>query len=122
MKILLVIDGKKTDSYQDFKDRMITFCQDLSRYQRHEKIKVVLTDLHVPKISIIPFSKQKIAVVSLFLSNGQPDTSIFQVEGLRGAYLAQEALPVSYKKDWANGEATPGINLLTLFRKKTGID
>ena len=33
-----------------------------------------------------------------------------------------EALPVSYRKNWNDGEATPGACLLTLFSKKRNID
>ena len=42
--------------------------------------------------------------------------------GFSGAYEVEEALPVAYNKDWEDGETTPGICLLTLFRQKKGID
>ena len=31
-------------------------------------------------------------------------------------------MPVSYKKTWPDGQATPGICLLTLFKKKKDLD
>jgi hypothetical protein len=34
----------------------------------------------------------------------------------------EEALPVAYEKTWPDGEVTPGVCLLTLFRKKKSID
>ncbi len=35
--------------------------------------------------------------------------------------LVEEAIPVSYDKNWEDLETTPGICLLTLFKQKKGI-
>ena len=43
-------------------------------------------------------------------------------DGYSGTFHVSEALPIAYKKDWDDGEATPGVCLLTLFRQKKGID
>ncbi len=44
------------------------------------------------------------------------------VPGFSGSYKVTEALPVAYEKNWQDGQKTPGICLLTLFRKKESID
>jgi len=119
---MLVIDGKKSDSYQDFKERVFSLTQSLAEDDSFSQVKVVMTDIRPPKISIIPFSKKKIAVVSVYSNLGQLPGQFLKIDNLTGAYKVTEALPVAYKKDWKDGMATTGVNLLTLFRKKPGID
>jgi len=47
---------------------------------------------------------------------------ITHAEGFRGGYMVEEAVPVVYKKEWEDGNPTPGACLLTLFHKKPGLD
>jgi hypothetical protein len=75
-----------------------------------------------PCLSVIPFSKAKIALLSVLSEDAVPD-GIFEDEpGYDGSFRATEALPIAYDKDWPDGEVTPGVCLLTLFRQKKGID
>jgi hypothetical protein len=71
---------------------------------------------------VIPFSKKKIALVSVQGKEIDLDGLLNQEPGFAGSFRATEALPIAYEKDWPDGEMTPGICLLTLFRQKKGID
>lgn len=111
---------RKPIHFRNFKERTISLCHELILNPSIQRLKIVITDIKPPPLSIIPFNKKKIAVVSIYTSNDQLPTSIFTMKELRSAYRVTEA--VAYEKDWPDGEVTPGINLLTLFRKKTNLN
>ena len=46
---------------------------------------------------------------------------LINATGFIGAYEVTEAIPVQYKKTWADLEATPGICLFTLFKQRADI-
>jgi hypothetical protein len=85
-------------------------------------VSLTLTEATPPSLSVIPFKRKKIAVLSI---SGKKEGMIELTtvpKGFSGVYRVTEALPVSYTKDWADGQPTPGACLLTLFRKKKRID
>lgn len=122
IKTIYILRGSKHESYSDFKRRVFScISSNQSKYEL-ETIKIVLTEKAPPVLSIIPFKKEKIAVIS-FKSELEPEISeIKREKGFVGKYQVSEALPVAYTKNWEDGEATPGTCLLTLFRKKKSID
>jgi hypothetical protein len=121
-KTIYLIRGSKTESYAAFKQRMIVLANNLVKQHDLKELKVVLTESPPPAISIIPFKKKKVAVISLSYEKSIQDTEIRQAEGYTGTFVVTEALPVAYAKTWKDGEATPGICLLTLFNQKKDID
>jgi hypothetical protein len=87
-------------------------------------LKLTFTDRAPPRLTVIPFRREPVAVVSL-AGEALPEASqCAEVLGVRGyelaAYSVTEALPCEYDKDWPDGTVTPGIGLLTLFRRKPG--
>jgi hypothetical protein len=50
------------------------------------------------------------------------DIDIPQECALTAAFRVSESVPVAYRKEWADGEKTPGVCLLTLFRKNPAIE
>lgn len=122
IKTIYILRGSKHESYSDFKRRVFSCISSNQSKYSLETIKIVLTEKAPPVISIIPFKKEKIAVIS-FKSELEPVISeIKREKGFVGKYQVSEALPVAYTKNWNDGEATPGTCLLTLFRKKKSID
>jgi len=71
---------------------------------------------------VIPFKREKIAVISVTRKSNSPMDLITQTEGYKGGYVVEEAIPVAYNKSWKDGDPTPGVCLLTLFHKKPGLD
>lgn len=120
-KQMYIIRGEEKENYQDFKARIMKLAGDIAEQAHPEALKVVLTIEAPPLISIIPFKKKKIAVLSIYEENEAPIEMLTQAEGFSGAFNVEEALPVAYEKTWPNGDPTPGVCLLTLFHKKPGI-
>lgn len=121
-KTIYLIRGSKTESHTIFKQRIMVLANSLAEHNDLKELKVALTENQPPAISIIPFKKKKAAVISAKYEDTIQIKGIKQAEGYTNTYEVTEALPVAYKKTWNDGEATPGICLLTLFKQKKTID
>jgi len=121
-KTIYLVRGTKSESYTDFKNRILLLAHELLKNHFPEKLKVVLTENKPPMISVIPFKKMKIASISVVQDSIGPMSGIDKIFGFVGSFEVTEALPVTYAKNWKDGIATPGICLLTLFRQKQSID
>lgn len=121
IKSIYLIRGSKEEEYYAFKKRIFKSIEDFIKENNPNAIKVVITENPPPAISIIPFKRKKIAVISVKSENSFADTNLENTDGFVSRFEVKEALPVAYSKSWNDGEATPGINLLTLFNKKKDI-
>lgn len=121
IKKIFLIRGIKTESYSDFKSRVWQEVQNLNTLAQIKSLSFAISSKKRPLISIIPFSKKKMASVSVYLEEPFDLPSLSQMEGFVGSYLVTEALPVAYQKTWPLGSKTPGACLLTLFRSKKDI-
>lgn len=121
-KEIYLVQGVDSESYQDFRQRILAAVADLKTTFNPDAIKFTITEKSPPRISIIPFCKKKIAVISVYNLNADGSSVLKSTAGFRGAYRVDEALPVSYQKNWNDGKPTPGVCLLTLFSKKKNID
>jgi hypothetical protein len=120
-KIIYLIKGLSAESHSQFKDRVFTTVRTIVSVESPVSVKVVITEAFPPKLSIIPFKKKKLASVSVYRETNILSETLTGMEGFSGAYHVTEALPVAYVKTWEDGEATPGVCLLTLFKQKKGI-
>ncbi len=100
--------------------------------EAHEpaQIKLTLTAGPPPKVSIIPFQRRGVALISLWEAEEErigewaeriEDRGMAFGERV-GGYRVTEALPAAYERDWPNCQDTPGLCLLTLLRRKRGMD
>lgn len=121
-KEIFLIKGDVNESYQNFSDRIVKLATTISQNQEIEKTKISYTNVPPPRWSVIPFKKEKIAVISVYTTKDGRINFQNNIDDISGVYLAEEAIPVKYKKTWNDLQATPGVCLLTLFRKKKGID
>jgi hypothetical protein len=121
-KEIYLLRGTDQESYQDFSRRIFKMASGLADEFRPEALKFTITGVAPPGITIIPFRRSKIAVLSIYKNNLQPVEELSKAEGFYGAYRVTEALPVAYHKSWKDGDPTPGACLLTLFSKKKSID
>lgn len=120
-KEIYIIKGSKKEKYAVFSERMLKISKSLMDITSIRKIKLTYTKDAPPTLSIIPFKKKKIAVISVFKDNDAICEELTKAVGFSAIYSAEEAIPVAYKKDWADLEATAGVCLLTLFKQKKGI-
>jgi len=121
-KTIYLIRGEKTENYKDFKDNILLLIQNLVEKNPSILAKVVLTENAPPTISIIPFKKDKIALISIKTNGEKLFEELLKVNGFAGSFEVTEALPVAYDKNWDDGRITPGVCLLTLFNQKKSID
>ena len=121
-KDIYILKSQLSEDYKSFKNRVFNLCNAVAEKYEPESLKTCLTVKPPPRISVIPFKREKIAVISLTCKTNSSIDLITQADGYVGAYVVEEALPVAYKKDWEDGSPTPGVCLLTLFHKKQGLD
>ena len=121
-KEIYLIRGADKESYQDFNSRIFNMVKLLVKELSTETVKITITSVAPPRITIIPFRQSKIAAISIHKSNPEPIEEFRKAKGFYGAYQVTEALPVAYQKSWKDGDPTPGACLLTVFSKKKSID
>lgn len=122
IKQIYLVSGTEDESYKAFKDRIHWEADILARTNNIIGVSYTITENEPPAFSIIPFKNRKIACISLWKSDDQPEKKLLKLQGFIGAYSTTEALPVAYEKNWEDGDQTPGTCLLTLFNKKKKID
>lgn len=132
-KVMVICRGQQGVSYSAFVDYMLRMGGRALEICHPQKLHITFTDSTTPFISIIPFKNKKIGVISIYSGEGLLSENIqkfleycsteTEKSGclFSGAYLVEEALPVEYDKFWQDVEMTPGVCLLTLFRRKPGI-
>ncbi len=119
-KTISIIRGAKDESYELFHQRINDVVKALGS-GGPSSLHYTITLERPPKLSVIPFLKRKIAMISFHGDKDHMDI-VKEADGFSGSFRVTEALPRAYDRDWDNGQPTPGVCLLTLFRKKKGID
>ncbi|MFO7613615.1 MAG: EthD domain-containing protein, partial [Bacteroidales bacterium] len=121
-KEIYLIRGDKNENYNDFRSGVMALTEEVRIKINPGRLKVTLTETAPPSISLIPFKKKKIAVISVCKESTIPVEILVRATGFSGAFVVEEAMPVVCEKTWPDGEMTPGVCLLTLFHRKPGID
>jgi len=121
-KEIYILRSHLSEDYNSFKNRIIRLADEIVEQYTPESLKACLTIRRPPLVSVIPFNREKIAVLSVTRRAGTGMELITQSEGYEGGYRVEEVIPVTYNKDWADGDPTPGACLLTLLNKKPGLD
>ncbi len=121
-KEIYILRGTPDETYPAFADRIASLAQEVMRQVNPNAHWYSLTREAPPRISIIPFSRKKIAALSVIKQEATPIAWLLSDPSCSGAYSVEEARPVSYASTRPEGEITPGACLLTLFSRKKGID
>ncbi len=120
-KEIYILNALPEEDYPGFRNRILKLSNDLLDRYQPDTLRINLTLKAPPGISIIPFKRKKIALLSLTRSSAEPMDLLSSADGFRGGYVVEEAIPVAYEKTWKDGEATPGECLLSLFHSKPGL-
>ncbi len=120
-KSIYLIRGKKSETYTQFQKRILIVLENLAEEKDIKRLSVVLTVNKPPGFSYIPFTRSKMASVSVKSEKKIIIDRLAGIDGFAGLYRVEEAIPIGYEKTWNDGEPTPGINLLTIFNKKRSI-
>ena len=132
-KLMIIFRGQSGVSYSGFTDFMLRIAGKAYEMCHPPQLHITFTDAAPPVVSIIPFRKSKVGILSIYFEGGLPGEELqnflaycgsdaLSPSGrLSGAYFVEEALPVRYRKTWPDLEITPGVCLLTLFSRKPGL-
>jgi len=121
-KEIYLLKGTHGESYEHFSKRLISLAKSVSGKNKEALTKLTVTVKAPPALSIIPFKKNKIAAFSILKPNDELIDELTHEPGFSGVYFVDEAIPVGYTKHWNDLDHTPGICLLTLFKKKRNLD
>jgi hypothetical protein len=80
-KTIYLVKGTKSESHEQFKNRIFEALKICTKSENPEAAKVVLTVSAPPAISIIPFKKEKIASISIYHKNKILSETIMNTEG-----------------------------------------
>jgi hypothetical protein len=119
-KTISIIRGSRGEDYESFFRRAIQLAEDL-RSLRPSRLHYTITLQKPPRLSVIPFRRDKIALFSVTSGETGMHHILQGAEGYSGSFLVNGALPLVREMFWESGEASPGLCLLTLFRQKRGI-
>lgn len=89
------------------------------------KLQITVTEAPPPKLSLFPFRSDLIAIVNVYDEGDDPSRfteAVTRAAGSVSGYEVEEAYPVAYERAWADGEPTPSPILLTMLRKKVGVE
>jgi len=120
-KTISIIRGNKGETYELFHQGIVTLIDEI-KSQGTARIHYTITMERPPSFSLIPYRKEKIAMISVHDEDNDYLNILKKAKGFAGSFMVTEALPVAYQKDWKDGAPTPGVCLLTLFRQKKGIE
>jgi hypothetical protein len=121
-KHIYLIRGTDAENYPAYSFRIFEIGKKLALNPSVKKLKISITNQSPPTVSVIPFKKKKIAAISVYSESDHALPELTDCDGFSGAFMVNEAIPISYEKTWKNGEQTPGVGLLTLFHKREDVD
>jgi hypothetical protein len=89
------------------------------------RLKVTLSTEEPPRLALIPYRRQRIVMLSVWdpapaAAAAARWRALLPLGGWTG-YVVDESTPRRYDRDWPDGVLTPGVGLLTLFRRRAGL-
>jgi hypothetical protein len=90
------------------------------------RVKATVAEADPPRLAVIPYARRPAALFSI---EGDPPPApaacaeaLGPLGGRLAGYRVDEAVPRRYARDWPDGQPTPGVGLLTIFRRPRGVD
>ncbi len=86
-----------------------------------DRLKIGLTEPERPRLTVLPLAREHLAMVSVWDGDGDRGgewpAALASPGWSVAGYRVAESTPRAYAKDWPDGEASPGIVMLTLMKK-----
>ncbi|MBN1533414.1 MAG: hypothetical protein JXA20_12170 [Spirochaetes bacterium] len=124
-KMVFILRGERTEPVNSFRHRVLDRFIPRLLEGTAVRCKATLTAADPPRLSITPYRKERVALVSLwdgfFAGPSWAERVRNAWEGPCYGYRVEESIPLSYDRDWPPGTQTPGLGLLTLFRSRRGL-
>ena len=127
-KLQYLLRAPASEPVREFRARVLDDLAPRLLEQGAAPLKVTLTAEEPPRLSVIPFRRERIALFSLW-DAGDPAEAAARLTprilslggGDWSGYRVEESLPIAYRRDWRDGVATPGAGMLTLLNRKPGL-
>jgi hypothetical protein len=126
VKIVFLLKGERNVPADAFRKKVLeAFIPEILAGTK-TPCKATLTTVDPPRLSITPFRKDRIALISIWEKKAAKEQewakrACRSWEGPCHGYRVEESTPRSYERTWPAGTQTPGLGLLTLFRARGGI-
>ncbi len=86
-------------------------------------IKLGITEIQLPRFTLVPFDRSCFVMISLWAEKPCEELlDDMQAYGEVWAYTVNESAPLTYDKTWGDGEASPGVVLLTALKKNPNME
>ena len=128
MKLVCILRGSPGEPVELFRERVFGAFASYLMDAGPEGLKICVSAMDHPRLSLIPFGRGRIALVSIWYGRGTgreagdwARDAAREWKGPASAYLVEESVPVAYARTWPAGEKTPGLGLLTIFNPRRGL-
>jgi hypothetical protein len=125
VKLQYLLRAPATEGAQAFRDRALA-CGARLLARGPARLKLTFTAEEPPRLSVMPFRRDRLALVSLW-DDGEPGAAaarwnaVLEAEGAAEGYRVDESAPRAYDRDWPDGTDTPGGGMLTLLHRRPGL-
>ena len=112
VKLQYLLRAPAAESVGAFRDRALA-CGARLLTCGPARLKLTFTAEEPPRLSVMPFRRDRLALVSLW-DEGAPEVvaarwnALLASEGATAGYRVDESLPRAYTRDWPDGSDTPG--------------
>lgn len=126
VKLQYLLRAPATEGVEAFRDRALA-CGARLLVGDPARLKLTFTAEEPPRLSVMPFRRDRLALISLW-DPGDPDgaatrwNALLRAEGAAAGYRVEESAPRTYDRDWPDGQDTPGGSMLTLLHRRAGLD
>jgi hypothetical protein len=125
VKFQYLLRAPPAERVEAFRDRVLATGERL-RANRPARLKLTFTAEEPPRVSVMPFRRDRLALVSLWDEAAPGATAarwneILESEGAVAGYRVDESVPREYRRDWPEGQDTPGGSMLTLLHRRPGL-
>ena len=125
-KYIFLIHSPENTELRAFKSRLFEALVPRLLGLNPEKLKIDLTEPKLPRVAVVPFKRTRLSMISVWdewddrAAEWQAEMSSlgWQVFG----YQVAESTPVAYRKDWKDGEVSPGMVMLTIMKKNARLN
>jgi len=125
VKLQYLLRAPATDAVSAFRARALSLGSRLLA-RRPARLKLTLTSEEAPRLSIVPYRRDRLALVSLW-DAAEPAEAVerwsgsLRELGAAAGYRVVESVPRAYRRDWPDGTETPGASMLTLLHRRRGL-
>ncbi len=125
VKLQYLLRAPATVAPGAFRDRTLA-CGARLLDARPARLKLTFTGEEPPRLSIVPYRRDRVALVSVWDEAAPAEAvarwnPLLRRQGAAAGYRVEESVPRAYRRDWPDDGETPGIGMLTLLHRRRGL-